>query len=147
MTSLEFFLQAAGLLAQAAIMAVVALGAWIAMGDGDILHFMRRFIEQTIPPDEPTDKAKHIFPSWVRNPLAACPRCMCSVWGIVALLLLGFGVGIQLDFTPSDMMTFNDAMELVPVDEPWIRVDWSRLAQIPVLILTAVGLQEMLHRP
>lgn len=135
------------LFVQAAIMAAVALGAWVAMGDGMILAFVRRFIEQTIPPDEPTDKAKHVFPSWVRNPLTACPRCMCSVWGITALLLLGFGVGVQLDFTSSGMVTFNDAMELVPVDEPWIRVDWSRLAQIPVLILAACGIQEMLHRP
>lgn len=153
MTALEF-------LGQAFLMAVVTLGAWTAMADGMVLGWFRKWIERTALVKTKTKNVytgrtmnstdgttAPVFPVWVRNPVASCPRCMCSFWGIVALLLFGFGVGIEFDFTPSGMLTFNDAMELVPVDEPWIRVDWSRLAQIPALILAACGIQEMLHRP
>jgi len=91
-------------LAQAAIMAVVALGAWTAMGEGMILSFVTRWAE--------------LLPKWMAKPLATCPRCMCSIWGIAALFLLGY------DFSST----------------------WN-VAQLPVLILAAVGIQELLYRP
>lgn len=91
-------------LAQAAIMAVVALGAWTAMGEGMVLSFVTRWAEK--------------LPKWMAKPLATCPRCMCSIWGIAALFLLGY------DFSST----------------------WN-IVQLPVLILTAVGIQELLHRP
>ena len=92
------------LLTQATIMAVVALGAWTAMGEGMILSFVTRWAEK--------------LPKWMAKPLATCPRCMCSIWGIAALFLLGY------DFSST----------------------WN-IVQLPVLILTAVGIQELLHRP
>ena len=127
MTALE-------LLAQAAIMAVVALGAWVAMGEGMILAPLREWAERTNAPAlvMPDDKSHyiHLWPAWIRNPLTACPRCMCSAWGIAALIICGFGVGVSWNF------------------ELYILViDWQRVAQLPVLILAAVGIQEMLHRP
>ena len=91
-------------LAQAAIMAVVALGAWTAMGEGMVLSFVTRWAEK--------------LPKWMAKPIATCPRCMCSVWGLAALLALGF------DFSST----------------------WN-IVQLPVLILTAVGIQELLYRP
>ena len=92
------------LLTQATIMAVVALGAWTAMGEGMILSFVTRWAEK--------------LPKWMAKPIATCPRCMCSIWGIAALFLLGY------DFSST----------------------WN-VAQLPVLILAAVGIQELLHRP
>jgi hypothetical protein len=103
-------------LAQAALMAVVALGAWTAMGDGMILGWFRRLVERFV----------HHF---LAHPLATCPRCMCSVWGIAALLVCGLGVGISWNFE-LDVLVLN----------------WSRIVQIPVLILAAVGIQELLQR-
>jgi hypothetical protein len=103
------------LLAQAAIMAVAALGAWTAMGDGMVLRSVYVWAER--------------LPSWAAKPLATCPRCMCSAWGIAALLICGAGVGVSWNF-----------------DLGILALDWSRIAQIPVLILAAVGIQEMLHR-
>ena len=91
-------------LTQATIMAVVALGAWTAMGEGMVLSFVTRWAEK--------------LPKWMAKPLATCPRCMCSIWGIAALFLLGY------DFSST----------------------WN-IVQLPVLILTAVGIQELLHRP
>lgn len=92
------------LLTQATIMAVVALGAWTAMGEGMILSFVTRWAEK--------------LPKWMAKPIATCPRCMCSIWGIAALFLLGY------DFSST----------------------WN-VAQLSVLILAAVGIQELLHRP
>ena len=91
-------------LAQAAIMAVVALGAWTAMGEGMVLSFVTRWAEK--------------LPKWMAKPIATCPRCMCSIWGIAALFLLGY------DFSST----------------------WN-VVQLPVLILAAVGIQELLYRP
>lgn len=92
------------LLAQATIMAVVALGAWTAMGEDMALSFVTRWAEK--------------LPKWMAKPIATCPRCMCSIWGIAALFLLGY------DFSST----------------------WN-IVQLPVLILTAVGIQELLYRP
>ena len=92
------------LLTQATIMAAVALGAWTAMGEGMILSFVTRWAE--------------LLPKWMAKPIATCPRCMCSAWGITALLALGY------DFSST----------------------WN-IVQLPVLILAAVGIQELLYRP
>lgn len=97
-------MSALDLLAQSTIMAVVALGAWTAMGEGMVLHFVARWAE--------------FLPKWMAKPVATCPRCMCSVWGIIALLALGY------DFSST----------------------WN-IAALPVLVLAAVGAQELLHRP
>jgi hypothetical protein len=134
-------MMALNLMAQAAIMAVVALGAWTAMGDGMILGWWSKFWSHTT-----TTRESYIdvngsevvvkqvttprFPHWLSSPLATCPRCMCSAWGITALLVCGFGVGISWNFELSMLSLY-----------------WPRIAQIPVLILAAVGVQEMLHKP
>jgi hypothetical protein len=102
---------------QAALMAVVALGAWTAMGEGMLMERFARLVER-------------IAPAWIAKPISSCPRCMCSAWGITALLLCGFGVGVSWNF-----------------DLGILALDWSRIAQLPMLILAAVGIQEMLHRP
>lgn len=104
------------LLAQAAIMAVVALGAWTAMGDGMVLQWWTKFVEKY------TSK-------FIAKPLATCPRCMCSAWGLAALLALGFDLGF----------TWNIGEGMA--------IDWHRVAQLPVLILAAVGIQELFYRP
>ena len=111
-------------LSQATIMAVVALGAWTAMGEGMILSFVTRWAEK--------------LPKWMAKPIATCPRCMCSVWGLTALLALGFDLGF----------TWNIGVWVAA--ESWdagLAVDWHRVAQLPVLILAAVGIQELLYRP
>lgn len=104
------------LLAQATIMAVVALGAWTAMGEGMALSGVAR-IASKLPP-------------WLAMPLATCPRCMCSIWGITALLVFGLGVGVSWNF-----------------DMHAVIINWQRVGEIPVLIIAAVGIQEILHRP
>ena len=82
-----------------ALMAVVPLGAWTAMGEGMVLRWWW--------------KAVQALPVWLQKPLATCPRCMVSAWGIPAALLV-----------------FPDL-------NPWL---------LPVYLLGACGLQEMLHR-
>jgi hypothetical protein len=57
-----------------AVMALVPLGAWIAMGDGMVLEWWSRFVSDSFLP-------------WFAKPLATCPRCMVSAWGIPAALL------------------------------------------------------------
>lgn len=118
------------LFAQAALMAVVALGAWTAMGDGMVLNFIARFADK--------------MPAWVAKPLATCPRCMCSVWGIAALLVFGIDIGIDTNlFGPQVAL---DALgDFVPV--PPVSFNWPRLIEIPALVIAAVGAQEILHRP
>lgn len=118
------------LLAQAAFMAVVALGAWTAMGDGMVLNRIARFANR--------------IPSWIRNPLASCPRCMCSLWGIASLLICGIDIGIDVNlFGPQ--VTLDALGDFVAA--PPVSFHWPRLIEIPVLILAAVGIQEMLHKP
>ncbi len=102
------------LLAQAALMAVVALGAWTAMGEGMVLHWWTKLVEG------------HVHP-FLAKPLATCSRCMCSVCGIAALAVCGLDPGFTWNAGPA--------------------IDWPRVAQLPVLILAAVGIQEMLHKP
>jgi len=57
-----------------AVMALVPLGAWVAMGEGMVLERWAKFITANVPP------------FWTK-PLATCARCMVSAWGIPAALL------------------------------------------------------------
>jgi hypothetical protein len=57
-----------------AVIALVPLGAWIAMGEGMVLEWWSRFVSDN-------------FLTWFAKPLATCPRCMVSAWGIPAALL------------------------------------------------------------
>lgn len=119
-----------GLLAQAALMAVVALGAWTAMAEGMTLNFIARFAAR--------------MPAWIAKPLATCPRCMCSLWGIAALIVCGIDIGIDINlFGPQ--LALDAAGEFIPA--PAVAIDALRLIEIPALIIAAVGIQEILHRP
>lgn len=118
------------LLAQAALMAVVALGAWTAMAEGMALNFIARFADR--------------MPAWIAQPLATCPRCMCSLWGSAALIVFGFDIGIGFNlFGPQ--LALDAAGEFIPA--PAVAIDALRLIEIPALIIAAVGMQEILHRP
>jgi len=57
-----------------AVMALVPLGAFVAMGEGMVLEWWSKLVE------------KQVGDFWSK-PLAACPRCMVSAWGIPAALL------------------------------------------------------------
>ena len=54
-------------------MALVPLGAHVAMGEGMVLHWWW--------------KAMQALPPILAKPLGTCPRCMVSAWGIPAALL------------------------------------------------------------
>jgi hypothetical protein len=56
-----------------AIVALAPLGAWVAMGEGMVLHGLSKWAEK--------------LPAFIAKPIATCPRCMCSVWGIPCVLL------------------------------------------------------------
>jgi hypothetical protein len=58
-----------------AVMALAPLGAWVAMGEGMVLEWWAKLAQ------------KHLDDFWSK-PLATCPRCMCSAWGIPAALLV-----------------------------------------------------------
>ncbi len=59
------------------VMALVALGARLALLDGHILG--------------PIGKAVEKLPFvYLRKPLGMCERCMVSVWGTAAILVLGY---------------------------------------------------------
>lgn len=64
-----------------AIMALAAIGAWTAMGEGMVLEPVRKWIE------------KHATP-FLSKPLATCPRCMVTIYGTAALLVLGVAIDI-----------------------------------------------------
>ena len=57
------------------VMALVAMGAFVSMGEGMALHWLA--------------KATAIVPEPWRHPLSTCPRCQVSVWGTLAVLVLG----------------------------------------------------------
>lgn len=59
------------------IMSLAALGVWTAMGEGMVLEFVRKFLEA-------------YFPAFLHKPLATCPRCMVTIYGTSAVLLLGY---------------------------------------------------------
>jgi hypothetical protein len=54
------------------VMAVVPLGAWVAMGEGMVLDWWAKLVST--------------LPTFLQKPLATCPRCMVSAWGIPAAL-------------------------------------------------------------
>lgn len=105
------------------VMALVPLGAWVAMGEGMVLEW---WVQWWTGPRKLTEVEEHIrymdndnsplplrFPPWITKPLAECPRCMVSAWGIPAVL-----------------WTFPDL-------NLWL---------LPVYMLAAAGLQELLQR-
>jgi hypothetical protein len=108
-----------------AVMALVPLGAWIAMGDGMVLEWWAKLVTKTrtvITPHgrdargrwvKASKKQVPIIPAFWAKPLATCPRCMVSAWGI-----------------PAALLTFPDL-------NPWL---------LPVYLLAACGLQEAVHR-
>ena len=109
-----------------AVMALVPLGAFVAMGEGRVLEWWAKFWARTgkamvtrTGEDEQGAWMEHeyvqvhVFPSWLRKPLAACPRCMVSAWGI-----------------PAALLAFPDL-------NLWL---------LPVYILAACGLQEAIHQ-
>lgn len=59
-------------------MSLTPLGASVAMREGMILARLYNAVERSG------------LPVWVRKPLTLCPRCMVSVWGTAALLILGW---------------------------------------------------------
>ena len=68
----------------AIIMATFAQGIHFAMNEGNILHWLRKILVRIAPQPQGKPRA-HISDS-----LYACPRCMCSVWGIPAVLMVLF---------------------------------------------------------
>lgn len=60
-----------------AIMGLVALGVWTAMGQGMILHGYYRWASTTLP-------------AWAFFMTAECSRCMVTIYGTSAVLLLGY---------------------------------------------------------
>lgn len=55
------------------LMALVPLGAHVAMGEGMVLEWWYRLCDR--------------LPPFLAKPLGRCPRCMVSAWGIPAALL------------------------------------------------------------
>lgn len=64
------------------VMALAALGVWTAMGEGMVF--------------EPVRKVAEMFPVFIQKPLATCPRCMVTIYGTAALLLLGWQFNIYV---------------------------------------------------
>lgn len=60
-----------------AIMGLVALGVWAAMGQGMILHGYYRWASNTLP-------------AWAFFMTAECSRCMVTIYGTAAVLLMGY---------------------------------------------------------
>jgi hypothetical protein len=107
-----------------AVMALVPLGAWMAMGEGMILELWSKLWTATTTTRHFYTNAEGIdvvvkeettndYPLWLQKPLATCPRCMVSAWGI-----------------PAALLTFPDL-------NLWL---------LPVYLLAACGLQEAIHR-
>ena len=117
------------LLGHAVVMAAFALGMWVAIGPGMIFGVFSRLADRLSP--------------WIAKPLATCPRCMCSFWGIVALLLLGADVGIETNLSGHRLISDGFGKFVVA---PMISIAWERLLEVPALIVLAVGIQELLHR-
>jgi hypothetical protein len=114
---------------QATLMAVFALGLWVAMGSGMIFAAFGRLAER--------------LPSWMAKPLASCPRCMCGMWGIAALFLFGFDLGVDLALFGPEIMV-DPSGNFVPV--PLISFSFARIAEVLALVVAAVGVQEILQK-
>ncbi len=59
------------------IVALFALGMWFTFGEGEIFHTWYKVVTKYLP-------------VWAQKPLATCPRCMCSVFGAVAICWVYF---------------------------------------------------------
>lgn len=88
-----------------AAMSLTPLGASVAMREGMILAWLYNAVERSG------------LPVWARKPLTLCPRCMVSVWGTAALLMMG-----------------------------WCPYGLHELAMWPLYAFAAVGLQEALDK-
>ena len=60
-----------------AVMALVPLGIWVATGEGMVMEWMHKLVSR--------------LPPMLAKPLATCPRCMVTGWGVPAVLLLNAG--------------------------------------------------------
>ena len=80
-----------------ALIALVALGAHRAMGEGMILAWWYDWWAKR--------------PAWIAKPMATCPRCMVSAWGIPAALLT-FG-DINLLALPAYLLAAVAVQELI----------------------------------
>src|SRR5690606_6599674 len=116
------------------IAACASIGVWTAFGEGMIFARIGRALET------------HIHPT-LAKPIATCPRCMVSVWGTVALVVVGYHFGVDLNLDPESRVYIDgDLLTGVRKVKPIIQVDWSELVKLPLVLLCATGLQEMLHR-
>lgn len=103
-----------------AIVALAGLGVWTAMGEGMVLERVR--------------KAAEVLPAFLQKPLATCPRCMVTIYGTSALIVLGL--------FPSEPFAY--LFSTAPMQWEWACA--SGVMIWPVYLVCAVGLQEMLHR-
>jgi hypothetical protein len=60
-----------------AVMALVPLGIWVAMGEGMVLEWWHKLAAK--------------MPPMLGKPLGTCTRCMVTGWGVPAVLLLNGG--------------------------------------------------------
>jgi hypothetical protein len=60
-----------------AVMALVPLGIWVAMGEGMVLEWLHNIAKK--------------LPTTLGKPLATCARCMVTGWGVPAVFLLNSG--------------------------------------------------------
>ena len=99
-----------------AVMALVARGAFVSMGEKMIL--------------EPLGKLVALIP-WegLRKPLGSCSYCMVSAWGITA--------ACALDLLPCPEIVWYDWFPMI---------HWDVFPEIIVYLLCAVGLQSMMER-
>jgi uncharacterized membrane protein len=72
-----------------AVMALVPLGIWVAMGQGMVLEWWHKWVSNT--------KSHELFgglflwPAFLQKPFATCARCMVTGWGVPAVFLLNSG--------------------------------------------------------
>jgi hypothetical protein len=60
-----------------AVMALVPLGVWVAMGEGMVLEWLHKLTLK--------------LPIAIGKPLGTCARCMVTGWGVPAVLFLNAG--------------------------------------------------------
>ena len=111
------------------IMALAALGVWTAFGDEMLFEKQRKWIEGK------RRNTKRRFPMWIQKMAATCNRCMVTIYGTVAVLCLGL--------MPEQVAALS---HLAHAQFAYWVPDLLALAKVPVYIVCAVGLQEMLHR-
>ena len=104
------------------VMAIAALGMFVATGEGMIFEAFGKWVERTRPNDgkvvgKTVSKSVPVIPLFWQKPIATCPRCMVTIYGTAAAILIGV-----------------------------LPLDFAHLIAWPVYILCAVGLQELLSR-